>query len=69
MAKKISLVLGDLENPLGEAATKNGHTLSEEIRQRLAMSLGMPAPDLRAGNPAIGQLSAEALRKRWARGK
>lgn len=66
--KKISLVLGPLAKPLAAAATRNGQTLSEEIRQRLAKSLRMPAPKITHGNAAIGSQSAEALRKRWAKG-
>lgn len=66
MAKKISLVLGDLGKPLGEAATRNGHTLSEEIRQRLAKSLRVKVPDVRVGNPTFGgEQSAQAARDRW----
>lgn len=67
--QKISLVLGPLSAPLAKAATANGHTLSEEIRQRLAISLGVEAPDVRVGNPEIGSMSAAALRKRWKRGQ
>lgn len=61
----ITLRLGTLAEPLQQAAAKNGVTLSAEIRQRLARSLKVKAPDMQSGNPEIASLSEKALKARW----
>lgn len=62
----------DYLRPLLErAAKRNGITLSEEVRNRLAGSLGVEPPDMRVGNPDMlargkraSQLGKRAAKKR-----
>lgn len=63
----IGVDLGPLHGPLTVAAAANGRTLSAELRARLAVSLGVAEPEIRAGNPAIGELSKRGNRARWGK--
>lgn len=69
MRDQVTLRLGVLAPPLRLAAELSGWTLSEEIRHRLAASLGVPAPELRPGNPAGSwealEAATAAARSRW----
>lgn len=61
----IGVDLGPLHGPLVASAAANGRTLSAELRAALAAYLGVAEPELKAGNPAIGELSARANAARW----
>ena len=67
MNDRITLRLGDLVGPLGEAATKSGRSVSEEIRDRLAKSLGVEAPAMPQGFAAMPERKAARARKKSAR--
>jgi hypothetical protein len=44
--RRVRLQLGSLEPLLQAAADAKGHSIQVEIRERLAASLGVPAPSL-----------------------
>jgi hypothetical protein len=46
---KVTIVLGDLAEPLEKAAAKSGKKISQEIRDRLAASLKVKSPDMPVG--------------------
>lgn len=65
MSDRISLKLGTLADPIREAARKSGRNLSDEIRHRLAKSLGVAVPEINHGNPDLGQQSQAGVQARW----
>jgi hypothetical protein len=67
MNDRITLRFGNLAGPLAEAATKAERTVSEEIRVRLAKSLGVDEPDMAQGFAAMTEKKAAMARKKSAR--
>lgn len=63
---RIDVVLGEeLYRAVMQGATESGSTPSQEIRQRLAVSYGIPLPIVREGNPKAAEAIKEAGKKRW----
>lgn len=62
---RITLRLGTLAEAIYAAAAKSGRSVSDEIRYRLARSLRVAAPEMKPGNPSLGQESAKGLTARW----
>lgn len=63
---RVDVVLGpELYKAVLIGAVTANHTPSQEIRQRLAMSYGIPLPVVREGNPNAVEAIKEAGRKRW----
>jgi len=67
MNDRITLRLGDLAEPIANAATESGRSVSEEIRHRLAESFGVNAPEMAQGFAAMSEKKAERARKKSAR--
>lgn len=67
MNDRISLRLGTLAEPISEAATNSKRTISEEIRVRLAKSLGVEEPEMAQGFAAMSEKKAATARKKSAR--
>lgn len=67
MGDRVSLKLGTLAGPIRAAAESSGRNLSDEIRHRLAKSLGIDAPAIDHGNPDLGQQSQAGVQARWRR--
>lgn len=61
--ERMTVRLGPLREALAAACLRSGLSPSEEIRRRLAASLGVPAPDMPRGNPD----PASAARARWGK--
>lgn len=63
---RVDVVLGpELYKAVLMGALAADHTPSQEIRQRLSMSYGMPLPVVREGNPNALDALQEAAKKRW----
>ena len=62
--QRITLRLGNLSEPLGDAATESGRSLSEEIRYRLAESLGVDPPEMPQGFAAMDASTAARARQK-----
>lgn len=63
---RVDVVLGpELYKAVLMGAVTASHTPSQEIRQRLAMSYGIPLPVVREGNPNAAEAIKEAGKKRW----
>lgn len=66
LSTRVDVVLGpDLYKAVLMGAVMANHTPSQEIRQRLAMSYGIPLPVVREGNPKAAEAIKEAGKKRW----
>lgn len=66
MSDRVSLKLGTLAGPIRAAAEESGRNLSDEIRHRLAESLGVSAPTIEHGNHELGKLAQAGVQARWA---
>lgn len=66
MSDRLSIRLGPLRPLLERSAAEHGLCLSDEVRRRLAASLGVLAPYLRPGNPDIAAESAKGVAARVA---
>lgn len=64
---RITLRLGTLAGPLAAACNDSGNSPSAEIRERLAKSLGVDAPDMPQGFAAMSEKSAEKARRKSAK--
>lgn len=63
---RVDVVLGpELYKAVLMGAVTANHTPSQEIRQRLATSYGIPLPVVREGNPKAVEAIKEAGKKRW----
>lgn len=66
---KLTLLLGDLAEPLARHCERTGTTPSEAVRVAIAAMLGVSPPQMVAGNPDIGEQATRGAVARWKRAK
>ena len=59
---RVTFRLGELKGPLQELLAETGQTPSDFMREILAEALGEKAPEMKPGNPAIGEQAAKGGR-------
>lgn len=67
MKERVTFRLGSLLAPLATACKQSGRTPSEEIRVRLAESLGVDAPVMPVGNPDAANARAKGAARKSPR--
>jgi hypothetical protein len=65
MNDRITFRLGPLAGPMADYCKKHGVTPSEAIRQALAKMLRVKVPEMRPGNPDIGEQAQAGADARW----
>lgn len=69
MKNKMTLLLGDLAEPLARHCERTGTTPSEAVRLAIAAMLGVSPPTMTSGNPDIGEWAKAGAAARWKQAK
>ena len=69
MSDRITFRLGPLAGPMAAYCEKHGTTPSDAIRLALSRLLRVDAPEMKPGNPEIGEQAEAGAAARWQRKK